>query len=137
MLTVGSVFWKDYVVFKNHNGVRMNYVDHARRRPFLVVAMNDEYMYCVALTSNNGKTSRPTTYCDERRNPKNVSLSQIFKERIYGRKEIHFIERHEMVYILTELIMENEIYCEDDVYKEIKDDLYKFIKDNDHVKKFK
>ena len=122
---IGKVFWDKNLIFKKNGYTHTKQLDHASKRPVLIIAESDEYIYYLRISSHPGKSSTDIQLINEYGEHKNsfVSVNQIFRKPICFIKTTQIIGNSKMLEILIMLKRYNRKIEKDEYYDEIKEQI--------------
>ena len=140
MLILEKYFWRKNLIFKKTGYKQDKQLDHASKRPVLIIAENDEYIYYLKISSNLGVSLTSVKLFNKHGQSKKcfVCVDQIYKKPICFIKELQILEKKNMLRIYLTLKRYQETIDKDEYYDEIKEMVYKMIEEyNTKTKKLK
>ncbi len=146
MYEVGSIILIKNIIFKNvvikNKVVKKCEVDHARKRPAVVIAEDENYTYFLKIGSRNITRSiikyaqYPISNSKENNRVKGyISLEGIYKVPICYRDELECILDEDLLELLKSFCDFQENYLMDEEYQNIKNIIYEKIEELSKAKK--
>ena len=128
---VGKIFWDSNLIFKKTGYSHIKQIDHAKKRPVLVVAENEEYFYYIKISSNMGCSSTNVELFNRYGKSKRCfgCIDQIYKKPMCFIKDIQTVGKSNMLETLIMLKIYNEKIDKDEYYDEIKEEIVKLIEE--------
>jgi len=116
MVDIGSVIALKYFIFKKGE----NKIDHARKRPCVIIATDDEYYYLLAMSSysyDKEKQRYLKVPIDVSLKKCYIDLESIYKTKIAGYFEYSFYEEEDLLNLLLKFYHYQEKRSNDDFNK--------------------
>lgn len=104
MLEVGSVIVIENQIFKANNNKNnfMSRVDHAPKRPVVIIAEDDDNFYYLTLTKDSRKPHTKFSYITSNGQTSYVTLENIYQKRIFGTKELDCLQGETLLELLMD-----------------------------------
>ncbi len=145
MYEIGSIILISNVIFKNkiirNKLVKRYEIDHAHKRPAIIIAEDENYTYFLKIISRNIKkgiikyAQYPVFNPNEKHYIKGyISLDSIYKRPVCYRDEIESISDEDLLKLLQKFCYFQENYLMDEEYECIKKLIYEKIEELSKVK---